>query len=93
MARTTTGQEWNGSYVTGSHCGIVVKYLGPTNHRGSRWAASLYRDPDTTWRASVPYADGPLAAAQLLLDKQGLTWQLGDVSSIADSTYCIACVA
>jgi hypothetical protein len=32
-----------------------VRYAGPTNSRGSRWVASVYRDRDRTFRATVGY--------------------------------------
>lgn len=91
MTQTKSGQAWTGSYVSGSHPAIIVRYVGPTNHRGSRWFASLKRDSETTWRASVPFQDGPLEAARELLRKQNLTtWQLRDCASIDPDTYAIA---
>jgi len=91
MTQTQTGQSWTGSYVSGSHPAIVVRYCGPTSARGSRWFASLKRDSETTWRASVPFEDGPLLAAQALLDKQNLEgWRLFDCASIDSNTYAVA---
>ena len=33
---------------------IKVRYLGPTNHKGSRWAATYKRSSDQTFRAVTP---------------------------------------
>jgi hypothetical protein len=45
--------------------GAVVEYAAATDTRGSRWRATIRRGAgrDNIWRASVPYADGPDAAA------------------------------
>jgi hypothetical protein len=52
-----------------------VRYSGPTDTRGGRYNASLYRDRDRTYRASVPYghdigggARGALPAALKVLE-------------------------
>ena len=34
---------------------IVTKYLGPTDHRGSRIKATHKRDSETMWQATVPW--------------------------------------
>ncbi len=34
---------------------IVTRYLGPTNHRGSRVVATHRRDQETTWRVVVDW--------------------------------------
>lgn len=53
---------------------IVTRYLGPTNHRGSRIIATHKRDSETTYRATIPWQhdlspeDNHLAAAERLLD-------------------------
>jgi len=90
MTQTQTGQCWNGSYISGSHPAIIVRYIGPTNTRGSRWLATLKRDSETTWRGYACFEDGPLAAALELLNKQGLDWSLKDCASIDPDTYSIA---
>ena len=36
---------------------IITRYLGPTDHKGSRVAATYQRDNETTFRAVVPYED------------------------------------
>jgi hypothetical protein len=45
--------------------GCTVTYKGATNSRGSQWVAIIRRgsSPADTFRASVPYEDGPDAAA------------------------------
>lgn len=45
--------------------GAIVKYCGPTDTRGSRWIATIRRGQTRAdvVRATVPYADGPDAAA------------------------------
>lgn len=52
---------------------IVTRYLGPTNHRGSRVKATHQRDSEITWRATIEWdhslnaeANHQLAAEQLL---------------------------
>jgi len=52
---------------------IVTRYLGPTNHRGSRIKATHKRDSEATWQATVAWdhslsaeANHQAAAEQLL---------------------------
>jgi hypothetical protein len=52
---------------------IVTRYLGPTNHRGSRVKATHQRDSEVTWQATLDWdhsldstANHQLAAKQLL---------------------------
>ena len=87
---TLSGQRWTGTHISGSQSAVVVRYAGPTDRRGSRWIATLKRDSQTVWRAAVPFADGPIAAAQALLTKQGLNWQVRDCCSIDSDTYCLS---
>ncbi len=53
---------------------IVTKYLGPTNHRGTRVKASCKRDSDTNWTEIVSWdyqLDAPenhFKVAQALVD-------------------------
>ena len=58
--------------------GCAVEYRGPTNSRGSVWAAVIRRGRDRCdqYRAAVPFADGPDAAAWAavaLFNAEGLT--------------------
>jgi hypothetical protein len=51
--------------------GCVVAYAPATDTRGSRWVATIKRGNTTTdrFRASVPYADGPDAAARAVVER------------------------
>lgn len=82
-------QKWTGTHIQGSGAAIVVKYKGPTNHRGSRWIASCCRGSDETYRITVPFNAGPINAAEQLLVKYGWDWTLQSVGSINADTYVI----
>jgi hypothetical protein len=52
---------------------IITRYLGPTNHRGSRVKATHQRNSEVTWQATLDWdhsldstANHQLAAEQLL---------------------------
>lgn len=51
--------------------GAIVKYRGATDTRGSRWVATIRRGQTRAdvVRATVPYADGPDAAAAAVVDR------------------------
>lgn len=51
--------------------GCAVEYRGATARGGSQWVAVIRRGRDRSdcYRAAVPYADGPDAAARAALDK------------------------
>ena len=51
--------------------GCAVEYRGATNSRGSVWAAVIRRGRDRSdcYRADVPFADGPDAAAWAAVDR------------------------
>ena len=51
--------------------GAIVKYCGATDTRGSRWIATIRRGQTRAdvVRVSVPYADGPDAAAAAVVDR------------------------
>ena len=90
MASTESPQfHWTGSHVSGSTASAVVRYHGPTNSRGSRWIATIKRGGGEVWRASLPFSDGPIAAAVAAADKFGATWQPVSCHSIDPDTYCI----
>lgn len=58
--------------------GAVVKYSPATDTKGSRWTATIKRGnnrADIT-RASVPYADGPDAAAAAVVARFNATHEL-----------------
>lgn len=62
--------------------GCAVQYAPPTDTRGSRWVATVTRGRDRAdrFRASVPYADGPDAAAAAAVDRfnaaMGADWRV-----------------
>jgi hypothetical protein len=86
---TADGSYWTGTHVHGSNAAIVVRYRGPTDHRGARYLATCVRGRDETWRASATFQDGPLAAARALIASQGLNWELGTVGTIDGDTYVV----
>ena len=51
--------------------GCSVEYRGPTETRGSRWVAVIRRGRDRSdcYRATVPFNDGPDAAARAVVDR------------------------
>jgi hypothetical protein len=51
--------------------GCVVEYCGATNTRGSVWRATITRGIDRAdrFRVTVPYADGPDAAARAVVER------------------------
>lgn len=51
--------------------GCVVEYCGATNARGSVWRATITRGTNRAdrFRATVPYADGPDAAARAVVER------------------------
>lgn len=60
--------------------GLTVTYVPPTDTRGSRWRATLARGAGAVnrFRVSVPYADGPDAAARAVVGRfnetRGADW-------------------
>ena len=81
--------NWTGSHVSGSRVAAVVRYHGPTDIRGSVWVATIKRDSENVWRATVPFADGPVTAALKAADKGGVQWAALTCHSIDADTYCI----
>ena len=51
--------------------GCAVEYRGPTDSRGAVWAAVIRRGRQRSdcYRATVPFADGPDAAARAVVDR------------------------
>ncbi len=51
--------------------GCSVEYRGPTNTQGGKWAAVIKRGRDRAdqYRATVPFTDGPDAAARAAVDR------------------------
>ena len=81
--------KWEGSYVSGSTACAVVKYLGATDTKGSRWSARINRGSDATWSATVAFEDGPIAAALKACTKAGVDWQPVSCHSIDSDTYAV----
>jgi hypothetical protein len=89
MTNTTSTPNWTGTHVSGSTACAVVRYHGATDIRGSRWFATIKRGGDEIWRASVPFEDGPMAAAVAAAAKFGAVWVPVDCHSIDSDTYCV----
>lgn len=88
--KTDDALVWTGTHVQGSTACAVVKYHGPTNTRGSRWIATIRRGGGETWRASVPFSDGPIAAAVKAAHAcSGCDWEPISCNSIDVDTYCV----
>ena len=81
--------NWTGHHVSGSRVCAVVKYHGPTDTRGSVWIATIKRDSETIWRASVPFAAGPITAALKAADKGSVEWAALTCHTIDPDTYCV----
>jgi len=85
--------EWTGHSVRGSEgsCALV-KYLGPTDYRGSRWKATIMRDAETKWSATASYNEGPIVAVEMLLEKHRVPdWTIKGCAHAGgmDSTYVV----
>jgi hypothetical protein len=76
--------------------GLVVRYGGPTDTKGSRWNATLTRGTGAVnrYRASVPYADGPDAAAAAVIvrfnEVNGTAWRTDPTAFSLDGTVTFA---
>ena len=81
--------KWEGSYVSGSTACAVVKYLGATDTRGSRWSARINRGSEATWSATVAFEDGPIEAALKACASAGVDWQPVSCHSIDCDTYAV----
>jgi len=74
--------------------GAVVRYCGPTNCRGSRWIATIKRgsEPQHQFRVSVPYEQGPDAAAAAVISKAaryfGIKWHFVAPAISLDGSGC-----
>jgi hypothetical protein len=76
--------------------GLLVKYAGATDTKGSRWIATLTRGigAENRYRASVPYADGPDAAAAAVVARfnevMGTAWRIDPTALSLDGTTTFA---
>ena len=61
--------HWTGTHVSGARPSALVRYHGPTDRKGSRWIATIKRGKEEAFRASVPFSDGPIAAAEAAAEK------------------------
>ena len=66
---------WNG-HGCNVKTAVIVDYLGPTDHKGSRWRAKVKNSNERAWTASVGFQAGPIEAAAKLLKKYKLDWEL-----------------
>jgi len=81
--------------------GLLVKYAGATNTKGSRWMATLSRGghPESLAKASVSYQEGPDAAALAVVEKfntvNNTTWSVDPVALSMDGgdTFAYSCQA
>ena len=80
---------WTGSHVSGSRTCAAVRYVGPTNSRGSRWLATIKRDASTVWRGSSTFEEGPITAALRAATKAGVEWQALTCHSLDADTYVV----
>ena len=64
--------QWDGRGLRRSYAqnAVLVKFMGPTNFRGSRWQA---KDKDKKGTVYGGFNDGPIAAAILWAEKVGLS--------------------
>jgi hypothetical protein len=95
MAKQTEDYEWTGRYLLGARIACVIRFRPPTDRRPPQWAATLRRGarPDQIFRATVPYSDGPLAAAIAVATKAGCShWKPEHVLSTGkgDDEYCVS---
>ena len=71
---------------------VIVKFAGPTDHRGARWIVKDQRWPD---RVTVPYdysvgiAQNVTAAAEAYLTKAGIEAKAGAILEIPGG-YAVA---
>jgi hypothetical protein len=72
---------------------ITTKYLGPTNHRGSRIKATSYRGSLTIpWDAALDTADNHTAAARAAAQKWGWTGLWTGGSLPRNTGYAFVCM-
>lgn len=68
---------------------IQVKYLGATDHRGSRWKATVWGG----FRTTVPYdyskneIGNARAAAEALISDNKLDWKIGSEGMLPNGDY------
>lgn len=87
---SNTAPRWTGMRVEHTLPCAVVKYLGPTDSRCSRWSATVMRGHKEGYRHVVSFDQGPLVAAELAMNKAGLDHlSIRDCAYINEDTYCV----
>jgi hypothetical protein len=81
--------RWNGRSLRGARQCAVVKYVGQSNTRPSRWIAKLGDSNGAKFRAAVPFDDGPVAAAMKLAAKMGQDWKPTHIACVDPSNYVV----
>lgn len=79
--------------------GLIVRYLSPTDTKGSRWQATICRGQgaENRYRVTVPYEAGPDAAAAAVVarfnESMGADWHVSGAALSLDggSTYAYPC--
>ena len=80
-------ERWDGRSVRTNGVAVLVKFMGPTTYRGSRWQA---RDKEGRGTVYGPFADGPIAAAILWAKKVGLSNTIPrHVMSLSPDLYAV----
>ena len=80
-------ERWNGRSVRTNGVAVLVKFMGPTTYRGSRWQA---RDKEGRGTVYGPFADGPIAAATLWAERVGLISTIPrHVMSLSPDLYAV----
>jgi hypothetical protein len=80
--------------------GLLVRYRGATDTRGSRWVATLTRGAGPDWKlsATVPYQSGPDAAAAAVVAqfnvKHSTSWRVDPTALSLDGgdLYAYGCL-
>ena len=84
--------EWTGTHISGAKPCATVRYVGSTDHKPSRWIATLKRGKDDIYRAVVAFDKGPLEAAKAACLKASVPhWQPYAVASLdgAGDNYAV----
>lgn len=72
---------------------IQIKYLGPTNTRGSRWKAwvEYYGAHTVPYDHALNSEANARLAAKGLIDKHGLGWVIARIDTLPNGDY-VACL-
>lgn len=73
---------------------VRVRYAGPTETRGARWIATLRRDNERTYRATVSYDSGKPEGARNAIDAAWECWREARKDLVEPGkNYCLDYVA